>query len=92
MRLRFALLIGALMLASLAGCGRSDDAQITVYRIPKELQPKQQPAAQEAPTAAQVQWTAPQVPPGTCGGRLDLGCMYNEAPPLEKPPAAIIAS
>ena len=60
MRLRFALLIGALMLASLAGCGRSDDAQITVYRIPKELQPKQQPAAQEAPTAAQVQWTAPQ--------------------------------
>ncbi|MGH8094668.1 MAG: hypothetical protein ACREIF_14560 [Chthoniobacterales bacterium] len=45
-----------------AACGRSDDARITVYRIPKETQPEQ--AAQQAgmttnPAPAEVHWTAP---------------------------------
>lgn len=32
-------------------------------------------------------WSAvTEVPPGTCGGLLDLGCMYSEAAPLEPAP------
>ncbi len=60
MRFRFAVLISPVILAALSGCGRSDNAQVTVYRIPKETQPQQQSAPQEAPAAAGVQWTAPQ--------------------------------
>ncbi len=60
MRFRSALLISALIVPVLSGCNRSDNAQIIVYRIPKEPQTQQQPAEQGAPTTAEVQWTAPQ--------------------------------
>jgi hypothetical protein len=44
-----------------AGCGKSDDAKITVYRIPKETQPKtqSQPATMDGDAAPEVHWTAP---------------------------------
>ena len=43
------------------GCGPSDDAKITVYRIPKETQPAAmpQPAAMNSAAAGEVHWTAP---------------------------------
>ena len=44
-----------------AGCGPSDDAKITVYRIPKETQPDTPPppAAMNGGAAPEVRWTAP---------------------------------
>ncbi len=45
-----------------SSCGRSDDSQITVYRIPKETQPESvpQPAAMPANAPpAEVHWTTP---------------------------------
>jgi hypothetical protein len=49
-----ALLVGA-------SCGPSDDAKITVYRIPKETQPnpQAQPAAMDGGAVPGVHWTAP---------------------------------
>ncbi len=49
------------MLFVCAGCGPSDDAKITVYRIPKETQPAAmpQPAAMNGEAAGEVHWTAP---------------------------------
>jgi hypothetical protein len=44
------------------GCGKSDDGQITVYRIPKETQPESVPQQAAMPanaTTAEVHWTAP---------------------------------
>ncbi|MGB8342094.1 MAG: hypothetical protein WCE51_10935 [Chthoniobacterales bacterium] len=45
-----------------SGCGRSDNAQITVYRIPKETQPESVPQQAAMPAnapPAEVHWTAP---------------------------------
>ncbi len=49
------------MCALLAGCGRSDDEKITVYRIPKETQTQAmpEPAATTSGASADVTWTAP---------------------------------
>jgi hypothetical protein len=53
------LLATALLIC--ASCGPSDDAKITVYRIPKETQPNSppQPAAMDSGAASEVRWTAP---------------------------------
>jgi hypothetical protein len=55
------LLATALLIC--ASCDRSDDAKITVYRIPKEIQPNTlpQPATLQSGTAPEVHWTAPTV-------------------------------
>ncbi len=59
------VLIGVPLLAAgllvCAGCNRSDDTKITVYRIPKETQPEStmQPVAMNGAAPAGVHWTAP---------------------------------
>src|SRR5206468_2431008 len=44
-----------------AGCGKSDDSKITVYRIPKENQPNAiaQQSTMGNAVPAEVHWTAP---------------------------------
>jgi hypothetical protein len=51
----------AAVLLVCASCGKSDDSQITVYRIPKQTQPiaMAQPAAMSNAGPAAVHWTAP---------------------------------
>jgi hypothetical protein len=53
--------LAVVVLFFFAGCGKSDDSKITVYRIPKENQPNtiaQSPAMGNA-VPATVHWTAP---------------------------------
>jgi len=45
--------------AGLAGCGKSDDSQITVYRIPKESPPAQLASNDSGDQAVSVHWSAP---------------------------------
>ena len=56
---RLLFFVATLLLS--AGCGPSDDAKITVYRIPKETPPTTmaQPAALNNAAPAEVHWTAP---------------------------------
>ena len=60
-RLLVRLLLLATALLVGASCGPSDDAKITVYRIPKETQPnpQSQPAAMDGGAVPGVHWTAP---------------------------------
>ena len=52
----------AVVMFGYAGCGPSDDTKITVYRIPKEIQPgagAPLTPATSGETAPEVRWTAP---------------------------------
>ena len=54
--------LAAVVLFFCAGCDKSDDSKITVYRIPKENQPNAnaQQAALDNAAPASVHWTAPE--------------------------------
>lgn len=59
--LLISLLLAPVVLFFCAGCGKSDDSKIIVYRIPKENQPNAiaQPTAMGNAAPAAVHWTAP---------------------------------
>jgi hypothetical protein len=53
--------VAVLLAVALGACGRSDDSQITVYRIPKEAQAESTslPAGESTASPIEVHWTAP---------------------------------